>query len=116
MFSTKVRRGVITPDVRTILENAFQQAVTRMAGVELLAVDGEDDHVHLLIAYPPQTSVSVLVNALKGTSSRRIRAADLPEVREKLWGDHFWSRSYCAVSAGGAPLDVIKQYIEKQRT
>jgi putative transposase len=75
----------------------------------------EDDHVHLLVEYPPKIALSSLVNSLKGVSSRQLRAAHLPEVDTKLWGDHFWSPSYCAVSCGGAPLEIVKQYVEKQR-
>ena len=82
---------------------------------ELIEIDGEDDHLHLLIAYPPKTSISRLVNSLKGVSSRRVRALGYPEVRRALWGGAFWSPSYCAVSAGGAPLKTIKRYIQSQR-
>jgi len=74
----------------------------------------EADHVHLLVTYPPKVSLSVLVNSLKGVSARRLRSAKLPEVTGKLWGRHFWSPSYCAVSCGGAPLEVIKRYVEAQ--
>jgi putative transposase len=60
-------------------------------------------------------SLSILVNSLKGVSARMLRSAALPEVSEKLWGEHFWSPSYCAVSCGGAPLEVVKRYVESQR-
>ena len=56
-----------------------------------------------------------LVNSLKGVSARRLRAANLAEIRSKIWGVHFWSPSYCAVSCGGAPLEIVKRYVEKQR-
>lgn len=75
----------------------------------------ESDHAHLLIAYPPKVALSTLVNSLKGVSARMLRSAALPEVSEKLWGEHFWSPSYCAVSCGGAPLEVVKRYVESQR-
>ena len=78
-------------------------------------IDGEEDHLHLLVAYPPETSISKLVNSLKGVSSRRVRAVGYPEVRRALWGSAFWSPSYCAVSCGGAPLETIKHYIQSQR-
>ena len=82
---------------------------------ELLEFDGEDDHVHLLVAYPPKVSLSMLVSRLKGASAMRLRRENFPEVRKKLWGAHFWSPSYCAISCGGAPLSIIKQYIQDQR-
>uniref|UniRef100_UPI001D17A1F8 IS200/IS605 family transposase n=1 Tax=Acinetobacter indicus TaxID=756892 RepID=UPI001D17A1F8 len=63
----------------------------------------------------PKHSVSNLVGKLKGKSSYVLRRSFWDEVKEKLWGNHFWSPSYCAVSCGGASLDVVKKYIEEQR-
>ena len=77
--------------------------------------DGEDDHVHLLVCHPPKVALSRLVNSLKWASLRLIRTAKFPEVTRHLWGDHFWSPSYCVVSCGGAPLEIIKKYVEQQR-
>jgi putative transposase len=68
-----------------------------------------------LISYPPKVALSALVNSLKGVSSRLVRKEKFPEITSRLWGDHFWSPSYCVVSCGGAPLDVIKKYVEQQR-
>ena len=78
--------------------------------------DGEDDHVHLLVNYPPTVSVSALVNSLKGVSSRLIRKKNYPSVSKKLWGGALWSSSYFAGSCGGAPISIIRQYIEQQQT
>lgn len=114
VFVTKYRRGVITDRVRAALEASMRRVCADFEAT-LLECHGEDDHLHLLIAYPPKTSVSRLVNSLKGVSSRRIRALNYPEVRDKLSGNAFWSPSYCAVSAGGAPLQTIKRYIQSQR-
>ena len=83
---------------------------------ELVEFDGEDDHVHLLVNYPPKVAVSALVNSLKGVSSRMIRKKNYPSIRKKLWGGALWSPSYFAGSCGGAPLEVIRQYIEQQQT
>ncbi|MHB1286802.1 MAG: IS200/IS605 family transposase, partial [Leptospirales bacterium] len=83
---------------------------------ELMEFDGEDDHVHLLIHYPPKVAVSALVNSLKGVSSRLIRRKKYPEIRKKLWGRALWSPSYFAGSCGGAPIEIIRQYIEQQQT
>ncbi|MEU9885071.1 IS200/IS605 family transposase [Sphaerisporangium sp. NPDC051011] len=76
--------------------------------------NGEHDHVHLLIHHPPKVALSKLVNSLKGVSVRLLRKAYAAHVRKFLWGGHFWSGSYFAGSAGGAPLTVLKQYIEQQ--
>lgn len=114
VFTTKYRRSAITDCVREHLKG-FMVDVCAQFEADLLEFDGEDDHVHLLVRYPPKVALSRLVGSLKGASAYRLRLLDLPEVREKLWGDHFWSPSYCAISCGGAPLDVIKRYIEDQR-
>jgi putative transposase len=80
----------------------------------LAEFDGEDDHVHLLVNYPPKVAVSALVNSLKGVSSRMTRK-NYPGIRRKLWGGALWSASYFAGSCAGAPISVIRQYIEQQR-
>jgi putative transposase len=69
--------------------------------------NGETDHVHLLVHYPPSLAPSVLVNQLKGVSSRLLRQHYPAEIRKYLWGKYFWSPSYFAASRGGAPLTVI---------
>lgn len=114
VFTTKYRRGALTDRVREFLRPAMEKVCADF-GATLEAFDGEDDHVHLLVGYPPKVALSSLVNSLKGATSRLVRKREFPEVKERLWGDAFWSPSYCAVSCGGAPLDVIKDYIENQR-
>ena len=106
---------MITARVREELVVAIRR-VCRDLGCELLEVDGEADHLHLLVLYPPNLSVSRLVHRLKGASAQHVRALGLPEVRSKLWGASFWSPSYCAVSCGGASLATIKRYIQDQRS
>jgi len=81
---------------------------------KLAAIDGEGDHVHLLVNYPPKIAVASLVNSLKGVSSRLLKQKH-PELAKVYWGGALWSPSYLAASCGGAPLDIIKQYIEQQR-
>lgn len=82
---------------------------------ELIECDGESDHVHLLINYPPKVSISKLVNSLKGVSSRKVRKQKFISVDSKLWDNSLWSPSYFAGSCGGANL-VVKKYIEEQET
>jgi putative transposase len=79
---------------------------------ELVEMDGEDDHVHLLVAYLPHVAVTRLVNSLKGVSARRLRQ----RYRVRTHRKHLWSPSYFAASAGGAPLEMLEQYIRQQRT
>jgi putative transposase len=114
VFVPKYRKKTISKRVFSALVESWR-TVCRDFGCVLQEANYEGDHVHLLVEYPPKVSLSTLVNSLKGVSSRRLRALRLPEVVAKLWGKHFWSPSYCAVSCGGAPLAIIKRYIEGQR-
>ena len=115
VFVTKYRRGVFTKKILDDLQETFTRVCSDF-GAELVAFDGEDDHVHLLVNYPPKVPVSNLVNSLKGVSSRLVRKKDYPSIHGKLWGNALWSPSYFASSCGGAPISVIRQYIEQQRT
>ena len=89
--------------------------VCRDFGCELVELNGEDDHVHLLVDFPPTVQLSRLVNSLKGVSSRILRRDYESHVRRYLWGGHFWSRSYYVGTTGGASLETVRHYIEGQR-
>ena len=80
---------------------------------QLVDIDGEDDHVHLVIMYKPKTSIVKLVNSLKGVSSRLLRK-EHPDISKHYWNGVLWSPSYFAASCGGAPIEIIRQYIEQQ--
>ena len=115
VFVTKYRREVFTKEILDDLRPMFASVCADFES-ELVEFDGEDDHVHLLVNYPPKVSVSNLVNSLKGVSSRMIRKKNYPSIRNKLWGGALWSPSYFAGSCGGASIAVIRQYIEQQQT
>ena len=114
VFVTKYRKDVFTKPMLDAMEGMFKKVCLDFEA-ELTEFNGEDEHVHLLINYPPKVAVSNLVNSLKGVSSRHLRK-DFPEIKNKLWGGSLWSPSYFASSCGGAPLKIIKQYIEQQQT
>ena len=78
--------------------------------------DGEGDHVHLMIHYPPKLALSKLVNSLKGVSSRYLRKEFQKELKKYYWKGVLWSPSYFAGSCGGAPLKIVREYIQKQNT
>jgi putative transposase len=82
---------------------------------QLVEINGEAEHVHLLIHYPPKHSVSSMVNSLKGVSSRLLRI-ERPDIEKRYWKNVLWSPSYFAASCGGAPLAIIKQCVEQQKT
>ena len=115
VFVTKYRHEVFTKEILNDLRPIFSSVCSDFEA-ELIEFDGEDDHVHLLINYPPKVSVSKLVNSLKGVSSHLIRKKNYPSIRQKLWGNALWSPSYFASSCGGAPIAIIRQYIEQQQT
>ena len=114
VFVTKYRRKVFSKEHIEALQNIFGK-VCKDFDAELVEVDGEKDHVHLLVNYPPKHSVSILVNSLKGVSSRLLRK-DFPDIDKFYWKDVLWSKSYFASSCGGAPISIIRQYIEQQET
>ena len=114
VFVTKYRSGVFTDAMLDRCEQVMRQ-VCEGFGCTLDEFNGEHDHVHLLIGFPPTVQLSRLVNSLKGVSSRRIRKEFWPHVKQKLWGNHFWSRSYYVGTAGGAPLATITDYIQTQQ-
>lgn len=115
VFVTKYRRDVFTKEILEVLRPIFV-SVCNDFGAELIEFDGEDDHVHLLVNYPPKVAVSKLVNSLKGVSSLLVRKMNFPNIQKKLWGGALWSPSYFAASCGGAPIAIIRAYIEQQRT
>lgn len=113
VFTTKYRRGVLDDAAIGILRDIFS-AICSNFGAEMKACDGEDDHVHLLVEYPPEVDLSRLVNSLKGVSSRLLRQQH-PDIAKRYWKGALWSPSYFASSCGGAPLTMVRQYVEQQR-
>lgn len=114
IFITKYRRNVLTKEMLTCLKQVIKETCLELKG-ELLQFGGEDDHVHLMVSVPPTKALCHFIGRLKGKSSFVLRKKFEQEIKNKLWGNHFWSPSYCAVSCGGASLEVIKKYIENQR-
>ncbi len=115
VFITKYRKCVFTKQILEDLRDVFQSVCTDFES-ELVDFNGERDHVHLLVHYPPKVSVSKLVNSLKGVSSRMIRRKNHPSISQSLWVGSLWSPSYFAGSCGGAPIEIIRKYIEDQAT
>lgn len=114
VFVTKYRRNVLDRDAIDQLRGIFAKVCSNF-GAELAEMDGEDDHVHLMVKYPAKVAVSTLVNSLKGVSSRLLRKAR-PDLRARYFKSTLWSPSYFAASCDGAPIAIVRQYIEQQRT
>ena len=114
VFVTKYRKNVFTKSILEDMRGLFEKTCIKFES-ELIEFEGETDHVHLLVNYPPKVAVSKLVNSLKGASSRVLRKKH-PELAEKYYSGVLWSPSYFAASCGGAPIEIIRQYIEQQQT
>jgi putative transposase len=113
VFVTKYRHKVFEDAHLTRMEE-IMRAVCADFECELVEFNGENNHVHLLVNFPPKVALSKLVNSLKGVSSRRLRQ-EYPELVRHYWrAQRLWSGSYFAGSVGGAPLSIVKQYIEQQ--
>jgi putative transposase len=113
VFVTKYRRSIFDDDALRRLRTYFEKVCTEFEA-QLVEVNGESDHVHLLINYPPKHSVSTLVNSLKGVSSRLLRL-ERPDIQRRYWKGVLWSPSYFAASCGGAPISILREYIEQQK-
>ena len=114
VFVPRYRKKVFDADAIERLRNYFR-IVCADFEADLVEFDGEQDHVHLLIVYPPKMAVASLVNSLKGVSSRKLRQ-DRPDIAKRYWSGGLWSPSYFAASVGGASLEVLRAYIENQKT
>lgn len=113
VFVTKYQHRVFTARHLERMEE-IMRAVCADFECELVEFNGEGSHVHLLVNFPPKVALSKLVNSLKGVSSRRMRQ-EFPELVEHYWrAQRLWSGSYFAGSVGGAPLSILRQYIEQQ--
>ncbi len=108
----KYRRKVVDDSISNRGKAIFEY-ISPKYNIMLLEWNHDEDHIHILFKAHPKSELSKFINAYKSASSRLIKK-EYPEIREKLWKEHFWSRSYCLLSSGGAPIDVIKQYIKNQ--
>jgi putative transposase len=101
--------------MRDHLRGVFVMLLDKWGGT-LVECNGETDHMHLLIELPPTVLLVRFVNNLKTVSSRLLRRDYGPELARWYRQPVLWSRSYCVLSCGGAPLSVLRQYIEQQGT
>lgn len=81
--------------------------------IKVLEWNHDQDHVHVLFSAQPKTELSKFINAYKAASSRIIKK-EFPEIKDKLWQSAFWSKSFCLITVGGAPIEIIKEYIKSQ--
>jgi len=108
----KYRRRVITRVMSEFLKINFHRLAAPYK-VTLTDWGFEADHVHIVFKAEPDVDLSSFINAYKSASSRLVKK-EFPEVREQLYKEAFWSKSYCLITSGGAPLDILRRYVEHQ--
>ncbi|WP_153124031.1 IS200/IS605 family transposase [Peribacillus tepidiphilus] len=108
----KYRRQVIDDTISNYAKDMFVR-LGENYNISLVEWNHDIDHVHILFKAHPNSELSKFINAYKSASSRLIKK-HYPQVKRKLWKEYFWSRSFCLLTTGGAPIEVIKQYIENQ--
>ena len=108
----KYRRKVFTDDMSQYAKDIFVR-LSEPYNISLEEWNHDIDHIHIMFKAHPNSELSKFINAYKSASSRLIKR-DFPEVRQKLWKEMFWSKSFCLLTTGGAPINVIKKYIESQ--
>ena len=109
---TKYIRKVINDDISARGKEIFEYIAPNY-GIILEEWNHDKDHVHVMFRAQPKSAISKFINAYKSASSRLLKK-EYPEIREKLWKGAFWSQSFCLLTAGGAPVEVIREYIESQ--
>ena len=108
----KYRRKVFEDNISDRAKEIFSY-ISPKYGISLEEWNHDLDHVHIMFRAKPATEISKFINAYKSASSRLLKK-EFPEIRRRLWKEHFWSKSFCLLSAGGAPVEVICEYIESQ--
>jgi putative transposase len=108
----KYRRKVIDNTISVRLREIFEYILPKY-NICLQEWNHDIDHIHILFKGEPNTELSKFINVYKSASSRLIKK-EFPAIRKKLWKEYFWSRSFCLLTTGGAPIEVVRKYIESQ--
>ena len=109
---TKYRRQVIDDEISEFAKDTFIR-IAESYHITLVEWNHDKDHVHIVFKAQPKTELTKFINAYKSASSRLIKR-DFPRVKQFLWKEMFWSKSFCLLTTGGAPIDLIKRYIQNQ--
>ena len=109
---TKYRRKVIDKTISERLKEIFEYIAVNY-NISVIEWNDDEDHIHILFKAQPNSELSKFINAYKSASSRLIKK-EYPQIKEKLWKEYFWSRSFCLMTTGGVTINIIKEYIESQ--
>jgi putative transposase len=113
IWVVKYRRSVLTHEIGDRVKAIVSEVATEI-GCEIISIETDVDHVHVIVRLKPTHTVSDVVKRFKGRSARYI-FKEFPEIKRRLWGGHLWQPSYYAATVGGAPLETLKKYVESQR-
>lgn len=108
----KYRRKAIDDTISNRLKEIFEY-ISPNYNITLQEWNHDKDHIHILFKAHPNSELSKFINAYKSASSRLIKK-DYPQIKQKLWNEYFWSRSFCLLTTGGVPIEIIRRYIESQ--
>lgn len=111
VWCAKYRRPVIEGAVDARLKQIIREVCAERE-CNIIEVETMPDHVHLLVECDPQYGIHRLVKQVKGRSSRLLRE-EFPSLKRRL--PTLWTNSYFVATVGGAPLEIVKQYVENQR-
>ena len=114
VFIVKYRRKVISPEIMDFMKQYAKYLIEECFGVILMEFNGEPDHIHILFELPPSAAPSMVICSLKTQLSMEVRKKYAGQIREKLWKDSFWSDSYFLATTGGADIETLERYIQKQ--
>lgn len=108
----KYRKQVLNDDISNRLKEIFEY-ISPNYNITLEEWEHDKDHIHVLFKAHPNSELSKFINSYKSASSRLIKK-EFPTIKQKLWKEYFWSRSYCLITTGGATIEVVRKYIENQ--
>lgn len=108
----KYRKQVLNDDISNRLKEIFEY-ISPNYNITLEEWEHDKDHIHVLFKAHPNSELSKFINAYKSASSRLVKK-EFPTIKQKLWKEYFWSRSYCLITTGGATIDAVRRYIENQ--
>ena len=113
---TKYRHSIIDDDIFAELKDHAIKVFETGYNCKIEAMEHNKDHIHIVFSAQPQHCISDIVRAYKGSSSRNIKTKFAGKLKPYYWKDVFWSESYMLYTTGGAPLEIVKQYVENQRS
>jgi putative transposase len=114
VFVTHYRRKALNAEMLNRLKQMIEQVSNKM-DCQLIEFNGESDHIHILLDFHPKNSIAAVVGSLKSATARMLKKEFPQEVKKYYWGKvSFWSNSYYVSSCGGAPIEVLKKYIQNQ--